>query len=695
MTAPPRSEEDILADIRAITAIPGYAHVVAHFCARDNFAWWRANVSAEDLAHLFSSTRLIRTETSTLIGMMIQATADLVLPAPPNAQALADETERLLEELHLSLAAPWSITAPAAGSAMREPIFYGGEGAYSFQQFDFAIRKYAADEAWLRAARGVTISEMVRVAKAIAEQQYENMTAVKNADATELGNPALLDAFTFTADEIAQRAGVSADIALAAINSLATPSGHGNAQFKKLNDFNLVVAAPILRVSDDRFLLFHVNALAEAIYESPFYWMLEDKAYAKAALTNRGAFTEEFSLERLTEVFGTLRVYRGVNIHRTKGERIGEIDVLVLFGDRAIVLQAKSKRLTLESRRGNDLQLRDDFKAAVQDAYDQSLVCAEALLDPTTRLIQSDGAPLALSTPISGVTPLCVVADHYPALALQVGHLLQQRTLDNVLPPLCIDIFALDVMAELLARPLRFLSYLELRAKFRDKALVHHEITLLGYHLKYNLWLTEYDSYLLEDDFSVDIEIAMAARRLGLPGNRTPPGILSLIEGHRFDNAIRQIEEEPLGAMIELVLLLYQLSGNAMKGFLDLVDRSSERALEAGRSDFSIPLQHTGLTVHTNSTTVADAERLLESHILVRKYRERASSWYGLCLDPVDASIRTAKKVAYPWVHDPAIEEMSKLYGTSQIPVQGFPKAGRNDPCPCGSGKKYKKCHLR
>jgi preprotein translocase subunit SecA len=21
------------------------------------------------------------------------------------------------------------------------------------------------------------------------------------------------------------------------------------------------------------------------------------------------------------------------------------------------------------------------------------------------------------------------------------------------------------------------------------------------------------------------------------------------------------------------------------------------------------------------------------------------------------------------------------------------PKAGRNDPCPCGSGKKFKKCH--
>src|SRR5690606_31035745 len=26
-------------------------------------------------------------------------------------------------------------------------------------------------------------------------------------------------------------------------------------------------------------------------------------------------------------------------------------------------------------------------------------------------------------------------------------------------------------------------------------------------------------------------------------------------------------------------------------------------------------------------------------------------------------------------------------------PVQAGPKIGRNDPCPCGSGKKYKQCH--
>jgi preprotein translocase subunit SecA len=29
----------------------------------------------------------------------------------------------------------------------------------------------------------------------------------------------------------------------------------------------------------------------------------------------------------------------------------------------------------------------------------------------------------------------------------------------------------------------------------------------------------------------------------------------------------------------------------------------------------------------------------------------------------------------------------------SSGPGRSVPKVGRNDPCPCGSGKKYKKCH--
>jgi preprotein translocase subunit SecA len=55
------------------------------------------------------------------------------------------------------------------------------------------------------------------------------------------------------------------------------------------------------------------------------------------------------------------------------------------------------------------------------------------------------------------------------------------------------------------------------------------------------------------------------------------------------------------------------------------------------------------------------------------------------------------------------VEEKKDIFGGSQIgpgqsqpgsetpkprPVISGQKVGRNDPCPCGSGKKYKKCHL-
>ena len=58
-------------------------------------------------------------------------------------------------------------------------------------------------------------------------------------------------------------------------------------------------------------------------------------------------------------------MFQNIEIIRSKNEVLSEIDVLVIFGDRAIVLQAKSKKLTLEARKGNDLQLKDDFKKAV------------------------------------------------------------------------------------------------------------------------------------------------------------------------------------------------------------------------------------------------------------------------------------------------------------------------------------------
>ncbi|MEK7380315.1 MAG: SEC-C metal-binding domain-containing protein, partial [Gemmatimonadota bacterium] len=42
---------------------------------------------------------------------------------------------------------------------------------------------------------------------------------------------------------------------------------------------------------------------------------------------------------------------------------------------------------------------------------------------------------------------------------------------------------------------------------------------------------------------------------------------------------------------------------------------------------------------------------------------------------------------------DPPPAALETSLGRMASGAAGVPEVGRNDPCPCGSGKKYKKCH--
>src|SRR6185295_5882892 len=96
-------EQDIFNDLAALCVSPGYAHAIAYFCYRDHVVGFGSELKAEDLAKLFSIERLIRTEISTLIGMMLRAQRDMTIPDPKQLQNYVERTEVLLKELHRSM----------------------------------------------------------------------------------------------------------------------------------------------------------------------------------------------------------------------------------------------------------------------------------------------------------------------------------------------------------------------------------------------------------------------------------------------------------------------------------------------------------------------------------------------------------------------------------------------------------------
>ena len=716
---PTRPEQEVFADLAAICCQPGYVHAIAHICFRDNVILHAGDMTEADMRKMFSPSRLIRTEINTLLGLMIKAEIDWTLPPPKTLQEYMDATEKLLEELHHCLSGEfWSgLTKEAIesgsnpferGEVLREPIFYSGEAAYIFQYLDLATRKYAADSQWLQESRGFTINHATRVAKAVEGVHSDRFGSIRDRMRNQHPDEwTMLPLFAFTVDEIAAKANLANDIVELVLAAFELPSTDRNEGFNALHDFNTVTATPLLRTPNGEFLSLQTYSLAEAIYEAPHHWMYQDKAYRPTLSKNRGDFTENFVAERLGLVFGKDRVHLNVDIFKTKAAKVSDVDVLVVWGNRAIIVQAKSKRLTLESRKGNDQVIRSDFKKAVQVAYDQGTACAKSLIERDCRLVAADGREVVLPDDIKEIYIFCVISDHYPALSFQARQFLKTESIERVQEPLVMDVFTVDAMTEMLQSPLQFLSYVNRRANYAEQLMASQELTILGYHLTKNLWV-EPDVNLMHlcDDFSAGLDIAMAVRRAGVQGTATPDGVLTRFGKTTVGRIVKEIEARPEPATIDLGFLMLAMSEQAVTEMSRAVDRLAARTRADGKvHDLTFGFKEgSGITFHCTDEPSSVAGPRLESYCTLRKYREKASQWFGLCMSSTGPDVRFGVSLVFPWNQDEKMDEKTKdmkepdpidqaiqklMIGRSRAS-----KTGRNDPCPCGSGRKYKKCCL-
>ena len=652
-----RSEQEVFEDLRALCCSPGFLHTMADICFRHNITIYEDELKASDMAHLYSPSHLTRTERTTLIGLMMRAPVNRACPPRTAIESNARNAEQLLGELHETVALPSAsdfarqvrarrnIQEVEPGKLLREGIFYGGESAYSFQYRDLALQRYRKDAKWLLENKGIDLNLAGKLCRCVNEQINERLVDVgRKVMSDSSDNHSLLPGFTFSSTELAARMNEPVEAVRSVIGAFTFPPDERNLGFNSLDAFNQAYAYPFIQIGEDEFLSLEHYGFPQALYDVPFYWMIEDKAYAPTAAEHRGEFTESFAFERLSRVFGKGNVFQNVELYRSKGKVIGEIDVLVMFGDRAIVVQAKSKRLTIESRKGNDLQLKDDFQKAVQDAVNQGFDCCEALLDPAVTL-RCGGRKITLKGRPKKIYPIALVAEHYPALALQVRHYLQAKSIAQFATPLVIDVFAIDAMTEFLASPLRLLSYLKLRSHFGNRFWAGHEFTVLSYHLGCNLWLEEdVDFKWLDDETSAPMEVAMTVRREGIPGADTPDGILTIAQGTPFAHLIGQMENEQNSTAIELGLLLLELSGRTVLKLNEYLSRiKALTAADGDIHDFTIGLGGLsgGLTVHCSRLAPRKAQEMLLEHCQLRKRSQQARKWFGLAICQ-DGSIITA-----------------------------------------------------
>ena len=85
-----RTEEEIFNNLALLCAKPGFVHVIAYLCFRDNTIRYADTLQAEDMLHQFSMDRLIRTEISSLIGLAVKTELDITVPEPNLTQSMIE-----------------------------------------------------------------------------------------------------------------------------------------------------------------------------------------------------------------------------------------------------------------------------------------------------------------------------------------------------------------------------------------------------------------------------------------------------------------------------------------------------------------------------------------------------------------------------------------------------------------------------
>lgn len=628
------------------------------------------------------------------------------------------------------------------GEMMIEPIFYSGSGVYDFQYLDYLDKKYKYDKKWLYENKKYEVEEISNIVMYLKNLLQERSNLIYFTDINKdlqkvkkklskeqpnedcnkyieevkplyelrqysdlfgtTKNPTenwnsfynnLLNIFIVSENDLSSFSNGKEFLT----NFSILPSKGINSELTNIGKYNVFCSHPILKLDKERYFIPLTYMLFQAVYESPFYWMINDNKYKNIVAENRGKVGEEIVFDQLINVFGENNIFRGVKIVTKKGFEVTDIDVLCVLGNKALSIQIKSKGLTLLSRQGDELQLQKDFQNAIQDAYKQGLIAREKIIKRDAKFFTLDGKEIILSDQIDEIYLMCVTTENYPALSY-ISHIMLDKN-ENDPFPLCLTIFDLELIIHYLLKPVDLLYYIRQRINLMDYFIAHEEMTFLGYHLDQKLWkIPNADIVSIDGNFAQLIDRNYYPLKAGIKVSDKGDSIKNRWKNDNFDRLCSDIIKVTKSDIVDIIFYLYDLSGKTRTDLCDYIIKSKNKTLKDNKNhDLSIPFinskDNIGITYLSLYSNNPEELRIsLNSYCELKKYSSKSNIWIGLgSLKDSKNMVDAVVYLKYPWIYDVNLDKYAKnLIGKGQ--VKRFRKIGRNEKCICGSGLKFKNC---
>lgn len=642
----------------------------------------------------------------------------------------------------------------AKNGGMVEPMFYAGDGVYDFQYLEFLERKYKYDKEWLLKNKSFEIESVIRIVKEIKEISQEKSKQIRHFELKqrfpeiveklnkklrkhysksklELLAKEQLTVATFyqysnlfrmkkdkkEADEedwhffynnllelfiVKESDFINKDDFRNFINNFSFfPDGKINEEYLGTGYFNVLNEKPIIEIKTGNYFVPINYLVAEAVYESPFYWLFDDKSYKDIAAENRGKVGEEIAYEFLSKVFGESNTFKSVLIQSKKGAPDTDIDVLCVLGNKALCVQVKSKKVTLNAKKGEFEQLKKDFKGAIQDAFDQGLLSRACILSKSVKIFDNSGNELLLNEEIDEVYVMSLTTENHPSLVHQLRVLLDKSSDDPY--PIALTVFDLELLVHYLPDPYDFLYYIRQRIDLMEYFLADEEFCYLGYHLINKLCKNEtYDSGVIDNDFGGLIDRNYYPYKAGLSefvSTKNDP-ILNRWKDPNFDQLANIIKNSKHTKSVDIIFNLLDWSGESRQDIVRHIIRTKKES-KATNNDKSLATSTTpifGLSYQVfKNFDFHEVEDKVSCYSILKKYQLKCNSWLGI--GSFANSPNLIDFLSYyddPWEYDNELELACNDFFINKpghiITQNNKQPPSRNDRCPCNSGLKYKKC---
>lgn len=598
---------------------------------------------------------------------------------------------------------------------MVEPMYYASDGAYDFQYLDYLESKYKYDKEWLKDTRRFDIDHAKAITTRIKEVRKRKIQNVQLVDVSEIfpeiteteskefrkqyssrqieeierqrlvattfyryfslfPDPEdtkfsanekwttfyenLLDLFIITQDDMGD---IDPDAIKSFFDNFSFVPGCNHA-YQGFGHFNILNSRPLAQLEDGRYFVGINYLVPEAVYESPYYWMMEDEKYRNKLAKNRGIVGEEIAFDLLSRIFGPNNTFKSVIIKTKKGQPITDIDVFCLLGNKAICVQVKSKKLTMSAKRGDFGYLMRDFAGAVQDAYYQGLVSRKAVIDKSARFYDENGKEIFLSNKIDEVYIMGLTTENYPSLTHQVSMMLVKKEEDPY--PFVLSVFDLEILVHYLKDPYDFLYYVRQRINLADYFFADEELVYLGYHIKQKLWrIDRCDWVTLENDFAGIITRNYYPYKLGISHQLSDGDdpISNRWVNPKFDLFIEKIKSIKNPATVDIIFHLFDLSYDDRDKIVEhmesLKDISRRERTMKSMAIASYP--HFGLSyIALDCWNISELKHDVLTYAMLRKYRSKCNAWLGV--GSFAASDNLVDVFVYSheaWQFDAALEE--------------------------------------